>query len=104
MLNRSFFASFLLVLNLTGLLGFIAAAPAAESATGQREIIPFDASWRFHLGDEPAANQPKFDDINWRTLDLGGSAAVAYMLLFISTVFCSSFFNFVMQPLRSARA
>jgi len=42
--------------------------------------------------------------INWRTLDLGGSAAVAYMLLFASTVFCSSFFNFIMQPLRSARA
>jgi multiple sugar transport system permease protein len=42
--------------------------------------------------------------INWRTLDLGGSAAVAYMLLFVSTVFCSSFFNFIMQPLRSARA
>jgi multiple sugar transport system permease protein len=42
--------------------------------------------------------------INWRTLDLGGSAAVAYMLLFVSTVFCASFFNFLMQPLRSARS
>jgi multiple sugar transport system permease protein len=42
--------------------------------------------------------------IDWRTLDLGGSAAVAYMLLFVSTVFCSSFFNFIMQPLRSARS
>ena len=42
--------------------------------------------------------------IDWRTLDLGGSAAVAYMLLFVSTVLCASFFNFLMQPLRSARA
>jgi multiple sugar transport system permease protein len=42
--------------------------------------------------------------INWRTLDLGGSAAVAYMLLFVSTVFCASFFNFLMQPLRGARS
>ena len=42
--------------------------------------------------------------IAWRTLDLGGSAAVAYMLLFVSTVFCASFFNFIMQPLRSARS
>ena len=33
--------------------------------------------------------------IAWRTLDLGGSAAVAYMLLFISTIICVSFFNFV---------
>ncbi len=42
--------------------------------------------------------------IDWRTLDLGGSAAVAYMLLFVSTVLCASFFNFIMQPLRSARS
>jgi len=41
--------------------------------------------------------------IYWRTLDLGGSAAVAYSLLFISTVFSVSFFNFVVQPVRSAR-
>ena len=27
----------------------------------------------------------------WRTLDLGGSAAVAYMLLFVVTFFCVSF-------------
>jgi multiple sugar transport system permease protein len=42
--------------------------------------------------------------IDWRTLDLGGSAAVAYMLLFVSTVLCASFFNFLMQPLRAARS
>jgi multiple sugar transport system permease protein len=29
----------------------------------------------------------------WRTLDLGGSAAVAYMLLFVVTFFCISFVN-----------
>ena len=32
--------------------------------------------------------------IAWRTQDLGGSAAVGYMLLFVSTVTCVSFFNF----------
>jgi multiple sugar transport system permease protein len=42
--------------------------------------------------------------IAWRTLDLGGSAAVAYMLLFVSTVASVSFFNFVIQPMRRARA
>jgi multiple sugar transport system permease protein len=42
--------------------------------------------------------------IDWRTLDLGGSAAVAYMLLFVSTVLCAAFFNFLMQPLRAARS
>src|SRR5215470_17553140 len=29
----------------------------------------------------------------WRTLDLGGSAAVAYMLLFLVTFFCTAFVN-----------
>ena len=36
--------------------------------------------------------------IAWRTQDLGGSAAVGYMLLFVSTVTCVSFFNFVVTP------
>ncbi|MDW6025932.1 sugar ABC transporter permease [Mesorhizobium sp. BAC0120] len=38
--------------------------------------------------------------IAWRTQDLGGSAAVGYMLLFISTIACVSFFNFVVRPAR----
>ena len=41
--------------------------------------------------------------IAWRTLDLGGSSAVAYMLLFLSTVFSVSFFNFVILPMRARR-
>jgi multiple sugar transport system permease protein len=36
----------------------------------------------------------------WRTQDLGASAAVGYTLLFISTVICISFFNFVVRPSR----
>jgi multiple sugar transport system permease protein len=42
--------------------------------------------------------------IAWRTQDLGGSAAVGYMLLFISTVVCVSFFNFVVRPARRFQA
>jgi len=42
--------------------------------------------------------------IAWRTQDLGGSAAVGYLLLFISTVVCVSFFNFVVQPARRHEA
>jgi len=38
--------------------------------------------------------------IAWRTQDLGGSAAVGYLLLFVSTVVCVSFFNFVVRPAR----
>ncbi|CAN7236118.1 carbohydrate ABC transporter permease [Rhizobium sp. LjRoot254] len=38
--------------------------------------------------------------IQWRSLDLGASSAVAYVLLFVSTVICVSFFNFVVSPAR----
>jgi len=41
--------------------------------------------------------------IDWRTLNLGGSAAVAYMLLFVSTVSAVSFFHFVVRPARGER-
>ncbi|MEM7446360.1 MAG: sugar ABC transporter permease [Pseudomonadota bacterium] len=33
----------------------------------------------------------------WRTQDLGGSAAIGYMLLFVAVVVCVSFFNLVVQ-------
>jgi multiple sugar transport system permease protein len=42
--------------------------------------------------------------IEWRALNLGGSAAIAYSLLFVSTVLCVAFFNFVVEPARRARA
>jgi len=41
--------------------------------------------------------------IDWRTLNLGGSSAVAYMLLFVATVSAVSFFNFVLRPARGKR-
>ena len=42
--------------------------------------------------------------IEWRALNLGGSAAVAYLLLFVSTIVCVSFFQFVVRPMREARS
>ena len=48
------------------LLGGVAAKPASLA----RETIPFDAGWRFQLGDEARAAQPNFDDASWRTLDV----------------------------------
>ncbi|MDJ0944769.1 MAG: sugar ABC transporter permease [Kiloniellales bacterium] len=42
--------------------------------------------------------------IAWRTQDLGGSAAVGYMLLFVAVVSCVSFFNFVVRPARRHEA
>ncbi len=35
--------------------------------------------------------------IAWRTQDLGSSAAIGYLLLFVSTVTCVSFFNYVVR-------
>jgi len=42
--------------------------------------------------------------IAWRTQDLGGSAAIGYILLFVSTVTCVSFFNYVVLPARRYQA
>ncbi len=41
--------------------------------------------------------------IEWRALNLGGSASVAYMLLVVSTVICVSYFQLVVLPMRRAR-
>jgi multiple sugar transport system permease protein len=38
--------------------------------------------------------------IAWRTQDLGGSAAIGYILLFVATITCISFFNFAVRPAR----
>jgi multiple sugar transport system permease protein len=38
--------------------------------------------------------------ISWRTQDLGSSAAVGYTLLFVSTIVCVSFFNYVVRASR----
>ena len=41
----------------------------------------------------------------WRSNDMGSSAAVAYLLLFLTVVVCSSFFNYVvLGQLRKAHA
>ena len=71
MRNPSAFTSVLHALNLSAALSFASAALAgAESAPSPREIIPLDNGWRFHLGDDPAARRPDFDDTSWRTLDV----------------------------------
>ncbi len=38
--------------------------------------------------------------IAWRTQDLGGSAAIGYILLFVSTITCVSFFNYAVRRAR----
>lgn len=40
----------------------------AQSPSGN--TISFNKDWRFYLGDASNANDPAFDDRNWRKLDL----------------------------------
>src|ERR1035441_6727677 len=70
MLNRFLFGTLLRVGSLSILFFLASTAMTAAPAPSPRETIPFDNGWRFHLGDEPAAKQPSFDDRSWRTLDV----------------------------------
>src|SRR5712691_8322930 len=48
----------------------LAALALARPATAQRQRLSMDPGWRFTLGDPAGAEQPGFDDRQWRTLDL----------------------------------
>jgi beta-galactosidase len=47
-----------------------ATATAATPAAAQRQRLSMDPGWRFTLGDPAGAQQPAFDDSQWRRLDL----------------------------------
>ena len=42
----------------------------AQSQVSFGKAERFNDDWLFHLGDEPKASQPKFDDAQWRHLDV----------------------------------
>jgi beta-galactosidase len=64
--TRSIIASLLASLS----LGSTHCLAATDPAPSPRQLIPFDKDWRFHLGDDPTARDPKFDDSSWRLLDV----------------------------------
>jgi len=43
---------------------------AARPSAAQRQRLSMDPGWRFTLGNPAGAEQPKFDDGQWRSLDL----------------------------------
>ncbi len=43
---------------------------ATPAAAGPRQHLRFDAGWRFHRGNVPGAWQEKFDDAQWRHVEL----------------------------------
>lgn len=50
--------------------GVAALCVAATPAAAQRQHLSMDPGWRFMLGDPAGAEQPRFDDHQWRRLDL----------------------------------
>jgi len=50
-------------------LAFLLWTSAAFSAQA-RQTLSFDADWRFLKADAPGAEQPNFDDFQWRKLDV----------------------------------
>ncbi len=52
------------------IVGLTALALTAPPAAGQRQRLSMDPGWRFTLGDPAGAEQPGFDDRQWRRLDL----------------------------------
>ena len=39
-------------------------------ASAQRTVVKFNKDWKFYLGDDSAAREIKYNDSNWRTLNL----------------------------------
>jgi beta-galactosidase len=54
----------------TLLLALAVLLPAPGPAAAQRQRFSMDPGWRFTLGDPQGAEQPGFDDHQWRRLDL----------------------------------
>jgi beta-galactosidase len=52
------------------ILVFVAFATVATAADAQRQRLSMDPGWRFVLGDPAGAERSKFDDRQWRRLDL----------------------------------
>ncbi|MGH7512491.1 MAG: glycoside hydrolase family 2 TIM barrel-domain containing protein [Gemmatimonadales bacterium] len=57
-------------MNLRTILLGLAALSAATPSAAQRQRLSMDPGWRFALGDRAGAEQPRFDDRGWRSLDL----------------------------------
>ena len=52
------------------LLALVVLCAAAGPSAAQRQRLSMDPGWRFALGDQAGAEQPGFDDRDWRSLDL----------------------------------
>ena len=51
-------------------LGLVTGLVITVPASAQRQRLSMDPGWRFTLGDPAGADQPGFDDHQWRRLDL----------------------------------
>jgi len=53
------------------------ASASPRTADPTRQRLPFDASWKFHLGDVSGGESPSFDDSSWQQLDLPHDWSIA---------------------------
>lgn len=58
---------------LTGLV----LASAAVATAGTREVLPLDDHWRFRQADAPGAEQPGFDDADWKLITVPHDWSIA---------------------------
>jgi len=45
-------------------------AVSLKAGDKMRKIIDFDSEWKFNLGNLPNAQDPTFNDVTWRNLNL----------------------------------
>jgi beta-galactosidase len=55
----------------------VALASLAISTAGAREVLSFDDGWRFLKTDAPDAEQPGFDDSNWKAVSVPHDWSIA---------------------------
>ncbi|GGB00141.1 glycoside hydrolase family 2 TIM barrel-domain containing protein [Puia dinghuensis] len=52
------------------LLSYAGTAQTLDTQNSPRQRLSFDDGWKFHMGDDPGASTPAFNDKTWRSLDL----------------------------------
>jgi beta-galactosidase len=58
------------LLFLSAVLAIAALRPVGAAEDSVRIVQSFESEWLFSRGDIPASEDPMFDDVNWRTVDL----------------------------------
>ncbi len=55
----------------------VLAATALSASLRAGTVVPFDADWRFALGDQPGAQESQFNDAGWSTVEVPHDWSIA---------------------------